>query len=211
MQKMKRKTSACPNQLELALFLEAETVQARDPVTADSPAIPADVQIDTTAELPTEPAAEPEANIREPHCWCDDGWTARVIKNEEGDGWAVAMTRDGEAESAFVGPWTMGRDKKNPRPLDAVAFATLVKSASEVRRRPEQQMHAMLHKQVTVSVDAALVTVTLDIEPDDEHAYATLAAYDEAGTRLAQVRVAPTFKLSKASAEAWIENAFRRP
>lgn len=211
MQKMKRKTSTCPYQLELALSFEAEAVQASDPVTTDMPAIPVDAPSDTAADLPAEPAAEPEANTRQPHCWCDDGWTARVIKNDEGDGWAVAMTRDGEAEPAFVGPWTMGRDKKNPRPLDAVAFATLVKSASEVRRRHEQQMHALLHKQVTVSVDAAPVTVTLDIEPDDEHAYATLAAYDEAGTRLAQVRVAPTFKLSKASAEAWIENAFRRP
>jgi hypothetical protein len=29
----------------------------------------------------------------------------------------------------------MGRDKKNPKPLDASAFQTLVKTASEVLRR----------------------------------------------------------------------------
>ena len=47
-----------------------------------------------------------------------------VIKNEDDDGWAVAMTPDGQAEPALVGPWTMGRDKKNPKPLDSSAFST---------------------------------------------------------------------------------------
>ncbi|MBL8524941.1 MAG: hypothetical protein JNN20_14720, partial [Betaproteobacteria bacterium] len=76
--------------------------------------------------------------IQEPRLWRDDGWTARVIKNEDDDGWAVEMTKDGEPEPALVGPWTMGRDKKNPKPLDAAAFHTLVKTAYEVRRRHEQ-------------------------------------------------------------------------
>ena len=88
--------------------------------------------------------------IHEDRLWRDDGWTARVIKNEDDDGWAVEMIKDGEAEPALVGPWTMGRDKKNPKPLDAAAFRTLVKTASEVLRRHEQQRHAMLHKNVTV-------------------------------------------------------------
>ncbi len=65
--------------------------------------------------------------IKQDRLWADNGWTARVIKNEDDDGWAVAMTRDGEAEPALVGPWTMGRDKKNPKPLDTSAFNTLVK------------------------------------------------------------------------------------
>ena len=38
--------------------------------------------------------------------WRDDGWTARIIKNEDDDGWAVEMTLDGQAEPALVGPWT---------------------------------------------------------------------------------------------------------
>ena len=68
------------------------------------------------------------APVQEARVWQDNGWTARVIKNEDDDGWAVAMYKDGESEPALVGPWTMGRDKKNPKPLDAHAFSTLVKT-----------------------------------------------------------------------------------
>jgi hypothetical protein len=51
-----------------------------------------------------------------------------VIKND--DGWAVAMTPDGgQVEPALVGPWTMGRDKKNPKPLDSSAFNTLANAS----------------------------------------------------------------------------------
>src|SRR5688572_20696187 len=76
---------------------------------------------------------EPEdALIQEDRVWQGQGWTARVIKNEDDDGWAVAMIKDGEPEPALVGPWTMGRDKKNPKPLDISAFHTLVKTANEV-------------------------------------------------------------------------------
>ena len=91
--------------------------------------------------------------IQEPRCWSDGRWTAQVIKNEDDDGWAVSMTLKGEAEPALVGPWTMGRDKKNPKPLDTSAFNTLVKTAKEVIRRSEQQLHAQLNKNVTVTVD----------------------------------------------------------
>ena len=101
---------------------------------------------------------------RQPRLWRDDGWTARVIKNIDDDGWAVEMIKDGEREPALTGPWTMGRDKKNPKPLDSFAFSTLVKTASEVVRRHEQHQHAMLHKSVTVDVGAQRVTVSLDID-----------------------------------------------
>jgi hypothetical protein len=74
---------------------------------------------------------DPDEKITEPRLWRDNGWTARVIKNEDDDGWAVAMTAHGQAEPALVGPWTMGRDKKNPKPLDTkTAFNTLVKTAA---------------------------------------------------------------------------------
>ena len=62
--------------------------------------------------------------VKEPRLWADNGWTARVIKNEDDDGWAVAMYKGREPEPALVGPWTMGRDKKNPKPLDTNAFNT---------------------------------------------------------------------------------------
>ena len=42
--------------------------------------------------------------LQEPRRWCGDGWTAQVLKNEDDDGWAVAMIKDGEPEPALVGP-----------------------------------------------------------------------------------------------------------
>jgi hypothetical protein len=152
-----------------------------------------------------------DAPVQEPRLWKGNGWTARVIKNEDDEGWAVAMIKDGEPEPALVGPWTMGRDKKNPKPLDVNAFHTLVKTAAEVLRRHEQQLHAQLHKSTVVSTDEAELKVTLDIVPDDEHPYALLSAFDEAGERIAQVRVAASFKLSPASAAEWVEKDFRAP
>jgi len=44
------------------------------------------------------------------------------------------MILDGEPDPALAGPWPMGRDKKNPKPLDAPAFRTLIKTVSEVLR-----------------------------------------------------------------------------
>ena len=156
-------------------------------------------------------AANPQAEVHEPRLWRADGWTASVIKNEDDEGWAVAMTKAGEAEPALVGPWTMGRDKKNPKPLDGPAFSTLVKTAAEVLRRHEQQLHADLHKSVTVSAGTARIKVTLDIEPDEDNPSARLSAFDAAGLELAQVGVTPGFKLNAASAAAWITNGYRKP
>ncbi len=149
--------------------------------------------------------------VQQPRLWCGDGWTARVIKNEDDDGWAVAMIRDGEPEPALVGPWTMGRDKKNPKPLDSAAFSTLVKTASEFVRRHEQQLHATLHQSITVTALSSRITVSLDIVPDDDNPHAMLTAASEAGEQLAQVPVAPSFKLNRTSAVAWAENGFARP
>jgi hypothetical protein len=146
--------------------------------------------------------------VQEPTLWSDEVWTARIIKNEDDDGWAVAMTRHGDPEPALVGPWTMGRDKKNPKPLDTAAFHTLVKTANEVLRRHEQQLHAQLNKQVSVGYGSERIRVALRIVPDEDNPYAVLSAQDESGTSLAEARVAPNFKLSAASAEAWIENGY---
>ena len=155
--------------------------------------------------------ADPTAAVNEPRLWRNNGWTARVIKNEDDEGWAVEMIKDGESEPALVGPWTMGRDKKNPKPLDVSAFQTLVKTASEVLRRHEHHLHAMLHKKLTVDGPDGPVCVTLDIVPDEDDPYAMLGARDAAGELIAEVRVGPEFKLGVASAEAWIADEFRRP
>ena len=166
----------------------------------------------------TSPHTSPEAApvetreaIHEARLWVDHGWTARVIKNEDDEGWAVEMLLDGQAEPALVGPWTMGRDKKNPKPLDTHAFNTLVKTAAEVIRRHEQQLHASLHKEVLVNAAATRWQVTLDIVPDEFEPHALLSACDEGGEQVAQVRTRPDFKLNHSSALAWVESGFAKP
>ena len=154
---------------------------------------------------------ETSDTIHEPGLWRDNGWTARVIKNEDDEGWAVEMVKQGENEPALVGPWTMGRDKKNPKPLDVSAFNVLVKTAAEVLRRHEQQLHAQHHKNVAVTAQGRRITVTLDMVADEDDPHALLGAHDAIGETLARVRVAPGFKLDVASATAWIEDDFRKP
>lgn len=172
---------------------------ARPPVRRASSMTESDLQSDDTA-------------IHQDGLWHDNGWTARIIKNEDDDGWAVEMIKDGEAEPALVGPWTMGRDKKNPKPMDANAFRTLVKTATEVLMRHEQQRRAMLHKEVTVQDDDGQdVSVTLDIVPDEFEPYAQLKAFDPYGELLADAKVSAGFKLNKASAGRWVESGFERP
>lgn len=146
--------------------------------------------------------------IHEPRLWRDKGWTARVIKNEDGDGWAVEMIRDGSAEPALVGPWTMGRNKVDPKPLDATAHQTLVKTASEVIRRHEQQLHAQLNKQVTIDVDDDVVNVALAITPDEYEPFGTLTAANQFGDVLATVKVRPDFRLTRDSAARWAADGF---
>jgi len=149
--------------------------------------------------------------IHEDRLWSDGHWTARVIKNEDDDGWAVAMHLDGASEPALVGPWTMGRDKKNPKPLDTTAFNTLVKTAKEVIRRSEQQLHAQLNKNVSVIAGGRRLQIALAIVPDEEGATATLSAVDEFDEEQARVSVSPGFRLTVDSAHAWINSGFARP
>jgi hypothetical protein len=149
-----------------------------------------------------------EDAIREARLWRDNGWTARVIKNEDDDGWAVSMTPDGQVEPALVGPWTMGRDKKNPKPLDTSAFNTLVKTAAEFVRRHEQQLHATLHQEVAITGASGRIRVTLDIVPDDDNPSAMLRATDASGEVLGEARVSPGFKLTRTSATTWAEAQF---
>ncbi len=159
----------------------------------------------------TQHALEDNAFAQEPRLWQNETWTAKVIKNDDDDGWAVAMFKDGESEAALIGPWTMGRDKKNPKPLDGNAFITLVKTASEFVRRSEQQLHATLHQSVTVNGRDGRITVQLDIVPDDDNPYATLSAQDEGGDTLAEVRVDAGYKLNRNSAQAWVDAGFTKP
>ena len=149
--------------------------------------------------------------VQEARLWQNEQWTAQVIKNDDDDGWAVAMYKAGESEPALVGPWTMGRDKKNPKPLDGSAFITLVKTAGEFVRRSEQQLHAQLNQSVTVNGQDSRVTVLLRILPDEDNPYAVLSAQDEGGDALAEVKVAAGFKLNRQTAQAWVDAEFAKP
>jgi hypothetical protein len=149
--------------------------------------------------------------VQEARRWQNEQWTAQVIKNDDDDGWAVAMYKAGESEPALVGPWTMGRDKKNPKPLDGSAFITLVKTAGEFVRRSEQQLHAQLNQSVTVNGQDSRVTVLLRIVPDEDNPYAVLSAQDEGGDALAEVKVAAGFKLNRQTAQAWVDAEFAKP
>jgi len=86
-----------------------------------------------------------------------------------------------------------------------------VKTAAEVLRRHEQQLHAQHHKNVSVTVAGQRVLVTLDIVPDEDDPHAVLAAQDAFGDPLATQRVKPDFRLSATSALAWIESGFGKP
>ncbi|MDP3613394.1 MAG: hypothetical protein Q8R98_16170 [Rubrivivax sp.] len=154
---------------------------------------------------------EDRDSIHEPRLWRDKGWTARVIKNNDDEGWAVEMLLRGQEEPALVGPWTMGRDKKNPKPLDTNAFNTLVKTASEVIRRHEQHLHATLHRSVDVQSAEGRWQVTLDIVPDEMEPHAMLAATDADGVQVAQLKVRADFRLNTASATRWIDSGFLQP
>ena len=168
---------------------------------------------DNEAETTVEPNVRRDPKTQDLRHWKDDGWSARIVKNEDDDGWAVEMTRDGAREPALIGPWTMGRNKKDPKPLDTSAFHTLVKTATEFVSRSEQQRHAILNKEVRVNARIddvnTEVRVTLKIIPDDDFPYATLTAIDAAGDTLAQVKAPANFKLSATSAVTWIEGGFR--
>jgi hypothetical protein len=155
--------------------------------------------------------SDESSTINEPRLWVQKGWTARVIKNEDEEGWAVEMILDGQPEPALIGPWTMGRDKKNPKPLDINAFNTLVKTASEVVLRHEQQLQALLHKTITVTVKDQQIDVALHIVPDEDDPHALLSAHDLDGAQLAEEKVRSDFKLNSASARAWIESEYSKP
>ena len=142
------------------------------------------------------------ADVMEPTLWKKTGWIARVIKNDDDEGWAVEMIRMGDSEPALVGPWVMGRDKKNPKPLNAKDFSTLVKTASEVLERHVQAARAHSHKSVTVSADdGRRVRVDVDVVPDEDDPHALATCFDDAsGEQLSQRRVAANFKLTASSA-----------
>ncbi len=144
--------------------------------------------------------------ILQPRLWCRNGWTARVVKNEDDDGWAVEMTRLGDAEPVLIAPWTMGRDKKNPKPLDQAAFTTWVKTASEVVRRHEHSARARLHREGACTLnDGRRVRVSHDIAPDEDDPHAILVVVDDqTDQELRRGRVSPGMRLNERTVERFL-------
>ena len=144
----------------------------------------------------------------DPRLWKKNGWIAKIIKNEDDDGWAVAMTRFGDLEPILVGPWTMGRDKKNPKPLDMSAFITLVKTANEIMLRHEQSARAALHRTISFTDDdGQRLRADLDIARDDDDPHAILTLMIEATAEpIKSGRVSPGFKLTAANVARWVRS-----
>lgn len=148
-----------------------------------------------------------QEDTSDPRHWKKDGWSARVVKNDSDVGWAVEMKRAGDDEPALVTPWTMGRDKVNPKPMDQSSFMTLVKTASEVLLRHEQSERARLHRTFSfVSPDGQNIRVDFDIVPDDDDPHAIVKAFDEQTNELIREgRVPPSFKLNASSANRFLK------
>jgi hypothetical protein len=170
----------------------------------------------TVAEKAPEPGPEvkepepiPEPEIMEPRYWKKNGWSAKVIKNEDDDGWAVEICKDGLSDPVLVSPWVMGRDKKNPKPFDSPSFTTFVKTASEIMRRAAQQRERQLKKSVSCCWDGVWFKIVLEITPDEYDPYATLSATNDEGEVVAKIRVAPNYKFSQAVADKWVRGGFK--
>lgn len=149
-----------------------------------------------------------EDETSDPRLWKKAGWIARVIKNENDEGWAVSMTRVGDAEPVLVSPWTMGRDKVNPKPLDHSGFATLLKGANDVMRRHEAAQRARLHRSIACTSETGQrLRADLDIQLDEDDPHAIVSIVDEAtGEIVRRGRATPSFKLSEASVRRFVRN-----
>ena len=147
-----------------------------------------------------------EDETSDPRRWKKDGWIACVIKNDDGEGWAVSMTRIGDAEPVLVSPWTMGRDKVNPKPIDHAGFATLVKGASDVLRRHQEALRARLHRSITCTSESGQrLRAELDIQLDEDDPHAILSIVDaQTSEILRRGRASASFKLSEKTVQRFI-------
>jgi hypothetical protein len=144
--------------------------------------------------------------------WSGKGWNAQVIQNEDGGGWAVEMRRDGDDDPVYVAPWTMGRNKVDPKPLSLKAFNTWVKSASEFLMRSQHQTRTADRSTVTITTDEGeSLKIIFDIERGDYDSTGVLIAEDLVGEEVARVETYSTFVLDVDSAEEWARAGFESP
>lgn len=152
--------------------------------------------------------------VKAPIIWTvkDRGWTAQIIKSEAGPGWAVTMTRDGDDEPAYMGPWTMGRNKVDPKPMSQNAFNTWVKSATEFLARSQYQIKTVNRQVFTIYTESGEeLGVSFDIDLGDYESEGRLVAEDTYGNEVAQTSVSPKFDFNLDSATAWVMSDFAPP
>ncbi|MBO87717.1 MAG: hypothetical protein CL927_20390 [Deltaproteobacteria bacterium] len=141
-----------------------------------------------------------------------DGWTARIIDHPDDDGWALAMTRDGDDEPLLVVPWVMGRNKKDPKPLNELDFRTQLKAARDFHTRMQNQNRAVFRKRFTVySEHDEAVTVMFDVDQDDFEPQGILTASDSFGQELVRFTVPPALKLTRSMAQRWVAAGMPHP
>jgi len=152
------------------------------------------------------------AFAKEDMVWEERGWKAEIIRDDEGgSGWAVAMTPDGADEPVYTAPWTMGRNKKDPKPLSTKDFLVWIKSAKEFVERSSRQTRHSFRKSIdTIDENGDFVRVVFDVVNHGE-AKGTLTAFDQVGLELESVECDPAFKLTVESAEDWILNGYGQP
>ncbi|MFT4977813.1 MAG: hypothetical protein ACI8S6_003720 [Myxococcota bacterium] len=144
--------------------------------------------------------------------WIDRGWTAQVIQNEDGGGWAVTMTRDGDSKPVYVAPWTMGRNKVDPKPLSQKAFNTWVKSASEFLMRSQHQTSTVDRLCFDIATDDdEKLKIIFDVNRGDYLSVGVLTAEDIYGDEIARSDAHPKFVLTIESAEEWVRSGFVAP
>lgn len=141
--------------------------------------------------------------------WEDRGWVAEVVENEDGGGWALSMTRDGDDLPVLVVPWVMGRNKKDPKPLNARDFATQLKAAKDFLHRSQQQVRTAHRRSFDVSDGAGGTTrVVFDVVPDAFEPEGRLTAFDALGAQVAEQSVGAGHRLTRAGAQAWVNGGF---
>lgn len=141
--------------------------------------------------------------------WHDRGWLAEIVENEDGGGWALSMTRDGDDTPVLIVPWVMGRNKVDPKPLNADDFKTQVKAAEDFVRRFQQQQRAAHRRSYRVQdPDGRDVVVAYDVELGDYEPRGVLTATDALGMLLSRQDLPVGFQLSRTTARTWAAQGF---
>lgn len=167
------------------------------------------MSIDDIDDIDDVDEAGGTGDIHTPTLWTGRGWTAEVVRNEDGGGWALAMTRDDHDEPILVVPWVMGRNKKDPKPLNKADFGTQLKAAKDfLMRREQQRRWAHRVSRDVVCDDGERVRVVFDVIPDETEPQGELVALDTLGEEIARVGCPPGLKLTREVARQWVEGGF---